>query len=374
MLSPIAGVSMSSATNFEYSGVVAVPEEGMSYEGQGAVKRFLTTLLIDNKVHGAELSDEEASSVVVSLEDQAGAQRQLTLDVDSKGAVVAGTVLINKLTVRESTCDVGEGGPSCVVLPGSDYQPPLPLFGQVGATAASDEAEGPKWETYDGRVRQRIWQEDDLFAAGNTFLPTTMELSTGRLIMMVDQTVWDLYGDKIRTWADSVELKLEPIIARANEDHKTLETFTFMLDELKRTDPLRRSEPILCLGGGVLTDTAGFACACWRRGIPWCRMPTTLLGIVDASVGIKVAINYHRKNGVGHFFSPLHTFIDRSFLGTVPLADIRSGVGEIIKAALIHDVRLFDLMEEHGERLIEERFQVGSRNAIRAHAYTNARA
>jgi hypothetical protein len=69
-----------------------------------------------------------------------------------------------------------------------------------------------------------------------------------------------------------------------------------------------------------------------------------------------VAINYHRKNGVGHFFSPLHTFVDTSFLGTVPIADIRSGVGEIMKAALIHDVRLYDLMDEHGERMINERF------------------
>ena len=121
--------------------------------------------------------------------------------------------------------------------------------------------------------------------------------------------------------------------------------------------PLRRSEPVLAVGGGVLTDTAGFACACWRRGIPWCRLPTTLLGIVDASVGIKVAINYHRKNGVGHFFSPIHTFIDTAFLGTVPLADIRSGCGEIMKAALIHDARLYELMEAHGADLIKERFQ-----------------
>ena len=160
----------------------------------------------------------------------------------------------------------------------------------------------------------------------------------------------------MRAWATSVSLELDPIVAAGNEDKKTLDTFVFMLDELRRTDPLRRSEPVLAIGGGVLTDTAGFACACWRRGIPWCRLPTTLLGMVDASVGIKVAINYHRKNGVGHFFSPIHTFIDASFLGTVPLADIRSGVGEIMKAALIHDSRLYELMEEHGERLIEERF------------------
>jgi len=113
----------------------------------------------------------------------------------------------------------------------------------------------------------------------------------------------------------------------------------------------------------VLTDTAGFACACWRRGIPWCRLPTTLLGIVDASVGIKVAINYHRKNGVGHFFSPIHTFIDTAFLSTVPLADIRSGVGEIMKAALIHDERLYELMDSHGESLINERFQTSDEAA-----------
>jgi 3-dehydroquinate synthetase len=85
-------------------------------------------------------------------------------------------------------------------------------------------------------------------------------------------------------------------------------------------------------------------------------MPTTLLGIVDASVGIKVAINYHRKNGVGHFFSPSHTFIDTTFLGTVSPADIRSGVGEVMKAALIHDRRLYELLDAHGERLIAERF------------------
>jgi 3-dehydroquinate synthase len=149
------------------------------------------------------------------------------------------------------------------------------------------------------------------------------------------------------------------VVIEANEGKKNLDTFTFLLDELKRTDPLRRSEPVLCVGGGVLTDTAGFACACWRRGIPWCRMPTTLLGIVDASVGIKVAINYHRKNGVGHFYSPTHTFIDNSFLGTISQAEIRSGVGEIMKAALIHDKRLFELMRDHGARLIADRFQKG---------------
>lgn len=218
------------------------------------------------------------------------------------------------------------------------------------------DADGPKWETFDGRVRQKIWQRADLFAPGNTFLKDTMELRTGRLVLIVDRRVWDLYGAKMNAWGDSVGLELDAIIAPGDEDQKTMDNCLYMLDELKRADPLRRSEPVLAVGGGVLTDVAGFACALWRRGVPWCRMPTTLLGMVDASVGIKVAVNYHRKNGVGHFFSPVHTFVDHSFLPTVSLPDIRSGVGEIMKAALVHDRRLFELMEEHGEALIEAHF------------------
>jgi len=328
-------------TNFEYNGIVEVPGENQQYKGQGAVKRFLTQLLVDNEVRQLKL-DAETSAVVVHLSDSMGRDRELSLHADTKGSVIAGTTLISQLTVHEHAKTA------------ADAATVVPLFGGVHAIK---EGAGPKWETYDGRVRQRIWQQTDLFAPGNPFLKSTMELTTGRLIMMVDSTVWELYGEKMTKWAESVDLELELIVAKANEDKKTLETFTYMLDELKRADPLRRSEPILCVGGGVLTDTAGFACACWRRGIPWCRLPTTLLGIVDASVGIKVAINYHRKNGVGHFFSPSHTFIDTSFLGTVPLPDIRSGVGEIMKAALIHDTRLYELMADHGERLIEQRFQ-----------------
>jgi len=326
-------------TQFEYSGVVSVPGEGQQYEGQGAVKRFLTTLLVDNTVRSTHI-DASGMVVVVALSDATGRPRELHLRPVSRGSVVAGTTLISELHVDEPAADT----------------PVAPLFATAPATV-DGERTGPKWETYDGRVRQRIWQHEDVFSPGNFFLKNTMELTTGRLIMIVDETVWGLYGEKVRAWGESVSLEIEPIVAAGNEDQKTLETFAYMLDELKRADPLRRSEPVLAVGGGVLTDTAGFACACWRRGIPWCRLPTTLLGIVDASVGIKVAINYHRKNGVGHFFSPIHTFVDTAFLGTVPIPDIRSGVGEIMKAALIHDHRLYELMDQHGERLIGERFQ-----------------
>ena len=71
----------------------------------------------------------------------------------------------------------------------------------------------------------------------------------------------------------------------------------------------------------------------------------------------QVAVNYHRKNGVGHFFSPTHTFVDAAFLSTLERADVVSGCGEIMKAALIHDPRLFDLMDSDGARLVERNFE-----------------
>ena len=136
-----------------------------------------------------------------------------------------------------------------------------------------------------GRVRQQIWQRTGLFDEGNTFIKDKLELTTGRIICIVDKTVWSLYEDQMRKWASSVDLKIDPIIAPGNEDEKSMENMLFLLDELKRVDPLRRAEPALAIGGGVLTDTAGFACALWRRGVPKARLPTTLLGMVDASVG-----------------------------------------------------------------------------------------
>jgi len=271
----------------------------------------------------------------------------LRLSFDKAGAV-------ERLVVRE------EGGPSEAPL-----HPALAAAAAAAASAeAVDEEEGavrPEWQTFDGRVTQRIWQSADLFTdPKNTLLRDTLELGTGRLVCIVDERVWDLYRDRFEGWCDREAIRLEPVVLAGNEDQKTVDNLLVLLDELARVDPLRRSEPVLAIGGGVLTDMAGFACALWRRGIPWCRMPTTLLGMVDASVGIKVAANYHRKNGIGAFHSPLHTFIDTSFLKSLALADVRSGVGEMMKAALVHDRKLFELLEEHGPHMIETRFAEGA--------------
>lgn len=324
---------------FAYSGTLSIVrgDGAVEYAGQGAVKRGLGRLLhtgcVELRFNAAAAGRDGAVQSVLELRnaDASPLEFKVTATFDSKRAV-SSLVVDGSGSVAASTWL-------------TELQQPTKL-----------ENGGPRWETDDGRVRQQIWQHQGSFAPGNRFVCDTLEVNTGRLICVVDATVWALYREKLEAWATSVDLVLDPIIAPGNEDEKTMENMLFMLDELKRVDPLRRSEPVLAIGGGVLTDTAGFACALWRRGVPWARMPTTLLGMVDASVGIKVAVNYHRKNGVGHFYSPIHTFIDQDFLPTVTLPDIRSGCGEIMKAALVHDRNLFDLMETHGARLIESRF------------------
>ena len=84
-------------------------------------------------------------------------------------------------------------------------------------------AEGPKWETDDGRVVQKIWQQAGCFDIGNTFLIEKMELTTGRLIVIIDKNVWDLYGYKISGWCAHNDLELEAVVRPGNEDQKTMD-------------------------------------------------------------------------------------------------------------------------------------------------------
>merc|ERR1711939_313539 len=109
--------------------------------------------------------------------------------------------------------------------------------------------DGPKWETFDGRVRQQIWQRTGLFEEGNTFIKDKLELTTGRIICIVDKTVWGLYEAQMRKWAQSVDLKIDPIIAPGNEDEKSMENMLFLLDELKRVDPHLRRCGVLAYAG-----------------------------------------------------------------------------------------------------------------------------
>lgn len=100
-----------------------------------------------------------------------------------------------------------------------------------------------------------------------------------------------------------------------------------------------------------------FACAAYRRNTNFIRVPTTVIGLIDASVSIKVAVNYgEMKNRLGAYHAPIHTFLDFTFLRTLPIAQIRNGFAELIKISTCSHLDTFNLLDKHCEQLIEKSF------------------
>jgi len=116
---------------------------------------------------------------------------------------------------------------------------------------------------------------------------------------------------------------------------------------------LDRHSAVVALGGGVVGDLAGFASAAFLRGIPFVQVPTTVLAMVDASIGGKTGINLARgKNLVGAFHQPRGVFIDTATLASLPMRERAAGAAELIKAAAIWDAELFAWLEDHVERFL----------------------
>ncbi len=132
------------------------------------------------------------------------------------------------------------------------------------------------------------------------------------------------------------------------EQHKTLETVAELYRRFLAADLDRRS-PVIALGGGVIGDMAGFAAATYLRGVPFVQAPTSLLAMVDASVGGKTGVDMAEgKNLVGAFKQPALTLIDTAVLETLPTAEFRAGLAEVVKHGIIGSPDLFAQLEEHG--------------------------
>jgi len=119
-----------------------------------------------------------------------------------------------------------------------------------------------------------------------------------------------------------------------------------------------RLEPPLVIGGGLITDVVGAACAQYRRDLPWIRMPSTLIGMVDASIAIKTGANLDEKhkNRIGAFHPHQRCFIDFSLLETLPPQHIRNGVSELIKISSVGEAESFDILDLFGSDLVEYQF------------------
>ncbi|KAI1134486.1 Dehydroquinate synthase-like protein [Hypoxylon sp. FL0543] len=189
----------------------------------------------------------------------------------------------------------------------------------------------------------------------------------GRVLAVTDKNVYGLYGRKMENYFNHYNLKLKVHQTSIGEKAKTIDTFLEIADSMTEFGIIRK-EPVLVVGGGLVTDVAGFACAAYRRNTNFIRVPTTVIGLIDASVSIKVAVNYGRyKNRLGAYHAPLHTFLDFTFLRTLPVAQVRNGFAELIKISSCSHIQVFDLLDKFCEQLIETRFgrADGSRDEIR---------
>ena len=160
---------------------------------------------------------------------------------------------------------------------------------------------------------------------------------SGQLVVVTNTTLAPLHG---QTLANSINARL--IVVPDGEKYKTLDTVARLYDQFAMLE-LDRKAVVIALGGGVIGDMIGFAAASYIRGVNFIQCPTSLLSMVDASVGGKTGVNLaHGKNLVGAFKQPVFVIADTAMLKTLPNAERRSGLAEIIKHGLIADPSLLD--------------------------------
>jgi 3-dehydroquinate synthase len=173
----------------------------------------------------------------------------------------------------------------------------------------------------------------------------------GRHVLLAsDSVVAPLYVARVREalHAARADLLVATFVVPAGEASKNLSSFSAAIDALAALGATRDA-CVVALGGGVVGDLAGFAAACWMRGVDCVQLPTTLLSMVDSSVGGKTAVDTpHGKNLVGAFHPPRAVFADTDTLRTLPARELRAGLAEVIKYGAIRDPLFLEWL--HAER------------------------
>lgn len=165
-------------------------------------------------------------------------------------------------------------------------------------------------------------------------------LSDSDPLLVTDENVAKFHLEKIK---HAIGSDVKSIVIPAGEEYKNLETISFLWRSFLENG-LDRKSTVIALGGGVIGDMAGFAASTYMRGIDWVAMPTTLLSMVDASLGGKTGFDMPEgKNLIGSFHPPKLVLADPNLLLTLPERELRSGMAEVVKHGIISDPELFEL-------------------------------
>jgi shikimate kinase / 3-dehydroquinate synthase len=183
-----------------------------------------------------------------------------------------------------------------------------------------------------GRYHLSAMGEYDVIVGDLSNLPNLQNT-----IIVTDENVATLHAKTIR------DLKIKTIVVPAGEEHKNLETVHHLWKSFLENG-LDRKSTVIAIGGGVIGDMTGFAASAYMRGIDWIAVPTTLLSMVDASLGGKTGFDLPEgKNLIGAFHPPKLVLADVQFLKTLPERELISGMAEVVKHGIISDPELFEL-------------------------------
>ena len=175
----------------------------------------------------------------------------------------------------------------------------------------------------------------------------------GRAYIVSDDQVFPLYGDRVKEVLGEAGFTVGSMVVPNGERSKSFEAAVSLYDLLVE-HRAERSDCIVALGGGVVGDLAGFVASTFLRGLPLVQVPTSLVGMVDAAIGGKVAVNHPEgKNLIGTFYQPRLVLADIQTLTTLPRRELLSGWAEVIKHAMIRDPRLLELLEERPQELLD---------------------
>ncbi len=173
------------------------------------------------------------------------------------------------------------------------------------------------------------------------------DLKLGKKVLLVSNPeIFNYYGETALKSLENAGFDVCTHLIPPGEIHKNLDSIQKIYDTAL-DNHLERSSTLVALGGGVVGDMTGFAAATWLRGVNFVQVPTSLLAMVDASVGGKTGVNHPRgKNLIGAFYQPCLVLIDPNVLQTLPPREFRAGMAEVIKYGIIWDADLFTELEK----------------------------
>jgi 3-dehydroquinate synthase len=174
---------------------------------------------------------------------------------------------------------------------------------------------------------------------------------SGTAAIISDENVFSLYGSKVEEILKDAGFAVDSFVVPPGEETKNID-FTIRIHDFLVAHRVERDDIIIALGGGMVGDLAGFVAATFLRGVPWIQVPTSLIAMVDASIGGKVGVNHPEgKNLIGAFYQPNLVLADPQTLTTLPQRELTSGWAEVVKHGLILDKEYFEFLESNVNRL-----------------------